>query len=559
MADDADPATTARSAAESSFSPIGPFQHATFRSVWIANLVANVGSLIQAVGASWLMTSIAGTPDMVALVQASTTLPIMLFSLAAGAAADNFDRRRLMLASQIFTLLVSLGLAACVVLDLITPWLLLAFTFLVGCGQALNGPAWQASVGDLVPRRDLPGAITINSAGYNLARSVGPAIGGLIVASLGAGVAFIVNALSNIGIIAVLYRWKPPETPRLLPRETLGSAMAAGLRYVAMSPNLRSIIARSGAFGLGSVAILALLPLVARDHVQGGPFTFGVLLGAFGLGAVASAVASGHWRRWLSTEQLARVAFTAFAVATALAGSSRTIALTIPALFVAGGCWVMALSTFNATVQFSTPRWVVGRALAVYQTVVFGAMALGSWLWGEAAAALSTEHALHFAALALIIGGLVGFRDPLPRLEALNLDPLQRWQEPKVAIDIEPRSGPITISIEYVIAPEDVVTFLNVMAQVRRVRRRDGARHWRLMRDLSDPQRWTEIFDTPTWLDYVRQAQRATQADAAIREQLLALHRGPDRPRVHRLIERQPESATSLHRGYDDKPRMPDH
>ena len=264
-----------------------------FRDVWVANLVSNFGGLIQSVGASWMMVSLASSPQLVALVQTSATLPIMLLSLWAGAVADNLDRRLVMLCAQSFMLIVSVTLAACAWLGVLSPWVLLGFTFLIGCGAAFNGPAWQASVGDMVPRPALPGAIALNAMGMNIARSVGPAIGGLIVAAAGAASAFLFNAVSYVGLIVVLARWRPVTPPRLLPRERLGVAMGAGLRYVAMSPNLRVVMLRAGLFGLAASAVPALMPLVARDLMGGGALTYGVLLGGFGMGAVGGALASG--------------------------------------------------------------------------------------------------------------------------------------------------------------------------------------------------------------------------------------------------------------------------
>jgi MFS family permease len=472
-------------------------------------------------------------------VQASTTLPIMLFSLMAGAIADNFDRRQLMLASQVFLLAVSVALTLCAYYSLVTPWLLLGFTFLVGCGTAFNGPAWQSLVGEMVPRPDLPAAIALNSMGFNIARSVGPALGGIIVATVGAFAAFAVNAVSYLGLIIVLARWRPVRPPRTLPPEALGSAMAAGIRYVAMSPSLSVVLLRGAVFGVAAIAVQALMPLIARDLIQGGPLTYGLLLGAFGIGAVGGALLSTHLRQAMSFEALVRMAFLGFAVCAAVTGLSPFILLTVVAMALGGASWVLALASFNSTVQLSSPRWVVGRALALYQMATFGGMALGSWVWGVAAERLGTADALLIAAGVLLAGAALGLRLPLPELKALNLDPLNRWTEPNIAVDIVPRSGPVVITIEYVIRAADVVAFLAVMAERRRIRRRDGARHWTLLRDLENPEVWIERYHNPTWLDYVRQNQRITQADAAVGERLRELHQGPGRPRVQRMIERQ--------------------
>ena len=529
-------------------SPLAPFQYGTFRALWSATLFSNLGGLVQTVGAGWMMATIAHSDDMVALVQASTTLPVMIFSVAAGALADNFDRRRIMLTAQILLLLVSVALAAFAYLGMLTPWMLLGFTFLIGCGGALHNPSWQASMGDIVPRADLPAAVALNSMSFNLMRSIGPAIGGAIVAVAGAAFAFIFNAFSYLALILALWRWQPQTTKSTLPRETLGPAMVAGLRYVSMSPNLLKVMFRGFLFGLSAIVILALLPLVARDLVDGTALTYGIMLGFFGVGAIGGALSSARLREFLGNEWLVRGAFTAFAISCLLLSVSRSIWMSCVFLLPAGLSWVLALSLFNVTVQLSTPRWVVGRALALYQTATFGGMAAGSWLWGSVADGFGVPIALMVAAGVLLFGALVGFLLPQPDFESLNLDPLNRFSEPKLRLDLRSRSGPIMIMVDYKIAQEDVRAFLEAMALRRRIRIRDGARQWALLRDLENPETWTESYHVPTWVEYVRHNQRRTQSDAEVSERLLALHKGSTPPVVHRMIERQ---TVSIH---DDMP-----
>lgn len=527
-------------------SALEPLKHGIFRSVWFASLGSNFGGLIQSVGAAWLMTSIATSSDMVALVQASITLPIMLFSLASGALADSYDRRRVMLTAQCFMLAVSALLTLVAYFGLVTPWLLLSFTFLIGCGTALNNPSWQASVGDMVPRPVVPAAVALNSMGFNMTRSVGPAIGGIIVAAAGAAAAFAVNTLSYFALIFVLFRWRPDYPGSTLPRETLGQAMGAGLRYIAMSPNIGKVLLRSFTFGFTAVVIQALLPLVARDLVAGGPLTYGIMLGAFGIGAVGGALISGRIRRSMTSEAIVRSAFIGFALSSWIAAWSSNAWLTSAGLLIGGACWVLALSHFNISVQMSTPRWVVGRALSIYQMATFGGMALGSWVWGLVAEGQGPATALVAAGLVMLVGAAIGLFLPLPEHTVLNLDPLNRFREPHLALDVQPRSGPIEITIEFIIREEDVPAFLEAMAERRRVRRRDGARHWTLARDIENPEVWVESYHTPTWLEYVRHNQRATHADAEIGDRLRALHSGPQPPRVRRVIERPTSLAAAV-------------
>ncbi len=525
--------------AEKEQEAIPPLRIPIFRMVWLTTLVSNFGSLIQSVGASWMMVSLSASATLIALVQASTTLPIMLLALVAGAIADNMDRRLVMLAAQGFMLAVSIALTVCAALGVLTPWLLLVFTFLIGCGSALNGPAWQASVGDMVPRRVLSSAVTLNSMSFNIARSIGPAIGGMIVAVAGTAVAFLANTLSYVGLIAVLLRWRPDIPPRLLPRETLGAAMAAGVRYIVMSPSLRMMMVRALLFGFGAAGVPALMPLVARDLMSGDALTYGVLLGAFGVGAVGGALGSGRLRRRFTTEWIVRGATLSTMVGATITGVSHAMAFTLFGLGCAGAGWVLVLSTLNASVQLGSPRWVVARSLALYQIFAFGGMSLGSWVFGAIAETHGVDTALLMVAPAQMMGLLVGLYRPLPEMESQNLDLLDHWTEPRTAVPVEARSGPIVVTIEYRISPVNMVPFLNVMDERRRIRMRDGARNWTLLRDLAEERLWVERYHVSTWLDYVRHNRRRTQADAANSEALQELHEGPWPPVVHRMIERQ--------------------
>jgi MFS family permease len=292
---------------------------------------------------------------------------------------------------------------------------------------------------------------------------------------------------------------------------------------------------------------MALMPLVAKILVAGGPLTYGLLLGAFGVGAVGGAVWVAALRRRLSTEAVVQWAGGALAVATALVGLSTHLAATMAALLVAGAGWVLTLATFNVTVQMSAPRWVVARALSLYQMAAFGGLAVGSWLWGECATDLGVRPTLLIASAAMLACALLGRWLALPRSVERNLDPLRRWKKPSTEVPVDSRTGPVVVTIEYMIREEDVIEFLRAMGERRRIRRRDGARNWRLLRDLADPQLWIERYETPTWLDYLRLNSRLTQDDALVPERLRALHRGPAPPRVRRMIERQTSSVPAEH------------
>ena len=519
-------------------SGLAPLRQGTFRAIWLATMGSNFGGLIQMVGAAWLMTQLSGEADMIALVQASTTLPIVFLSLVSGAIADSFNRRNVMLVAQCFMFAMSIALTVTAWFGLITPWSLLAFTFLIGCGQALNNPSWQASVGDMVSRDDLPAAVTLNSMGFNISRSVGPAIGGAIVGAAGAAAAFAVNAVSYLGIIFVLIRWQPALPESRLPRESLGSAMMAGLRYLSMSPNIETVMLRSCAFGISASSVMALMPVIARDLLSGGPEVYGLLLGAFGLGAVATAFSNQRLRARFVGETLVRIAFCSFAACAIVSALSPTLFITLPAMLLGGASWVMALSLFNTTVQLSTPRWVVGRLLALYQMATFAGMALGAWVWGLVAEANGADTALLIAGALMLGGAAIGLYLPLPGPPKMKLDPLNRWKEPPLALDIKPQSGPLVIMVEYHIAEQHTDEFLELMAERRKLRYKNGARAWTLMRDLEDPDLWQETYHLPTWTDYVRYHQRTTEADLVTAERLWAINRNGERPVIHRMIER---------------------
>ncbi len=509
-----------------------------FRRLWVSAQASNLGSLIQAVGAGWLMTSLTSSERMVALVQTSLTLPIMVFALAAGVFADSFDRRKVMIVAQSFMLVVSVLLTVLAALGGLSPWGLLGFTFLIGCGAALHNPSWQASVGDIVKREEVPTAISLNAIGFNIVRSVGPAAGGVVVAIGGAAAAFAVNAFSYLAILGALFTWHPVRTPRALPREAFGAAFVAGLRYVALSPNLIRAILRSATFGAAAVAIQALLPVVVRDELDGGAVAYGVSLGSFGIGAVSGAMFSQRLRARFANETLARICFVGMGAATCVVGNSTMLPVTALALFVGGGCWLQMMSLANATVQMSAPRWVVGRTVALYQTGAFGGMALGSWVWGLLAEAQGVTVALTAAALMLLVGAALGRFVPLPDFEGLDLDPLNHFKEPPLRLDLTHRSGPIMIVVTYEIAEADEATFQQLMAQRRRIRIRDGAQRWALLRDLEMPDLWLETYHVPTWTEYVRHHARRTQSDKGVNEAILALHKGTAPPAVHRYLER---------------------
>lgn len=520
-------------------SAFAPLSYRAYRIIWISTLFANLGSLIQGVGAGWMMTSLTPSHDMIALVQASTTLPIMLLAIPAGAMADNYDRRKVMLFSQSFMAVVSAALAVAAWAGALNPWALLLFTFLLGLGTALHLPSWQASVRDLVPREDLASAVTLNAMSFNMMRSLGPAVGGLVVAWAGPSAAFGLNAVSYLALIWALWVWKKPTEERALPVERLGSAIGVGLRYVMLSPNLIRIMTRGFIFGIAAVVLLALLPVVTRDLLQASAEVYGILLGVFGVGAILGALVSPILRRRFRIETIVAGAFVMFAAGTALLAMAGSVMTALPGLLLSGWAWVTALSLFNVSAQLATPRWVVGRVIAIYQTATFGGMAFGSWLWGSLSEYWGPVTALLVASGFMMAGALWGRFFPMPEFSEVDLDPANSFHAPALRLNLKARSGPIMVMLDWEIAPENTEAFLTAMSERRRVRLRDGARQWSLMRDLENPDIWVEAYHVPTWNEYIRHNQRRTRNDALNFEQLLTLHKGPGKPVVHRMIERR--------------------
>jgi MFS family permease len=552
MGDDGSKVDQGGKARTSSFAPLAD---PTFRAIWIATVVSNFGGMIQVVGAAWMMTAMTGSPQMVALVTASNSLPPLLFALLAGALADSFDRRIILICAQSFMFFVSLALAIAAFFGFVTPWVLLTCTFLIGCGAAFNNPTWQASVREMAPEGQIAEAISLNSASFNLARSAGPAVGGFIVAFVGAVGAFAANALSYIALIGVLLRWRPnraPETVKQM-RERLDSAMGSGLRYVAMSPHLRNLTARAAMVSFAGCAILALMPIVARDLVAGGALTYGMMFGGFGVGAIGGSLFVPRLRSRFATDHITQASALAVGLCLVIVGLSRWAPLTVLAHVLCGAVWTITWSNFAVSAQTSTPRWVLARAIAVYYMGLFGGQAIGSWFWGFAAEHSGVGFAMVSAGIVQGLFVLAARALPLPRGD-LDLTLHGRWREPRGATEIAPNSGPIAVSVEYLINAEDETLFLVLMAERERIRRRDGARDWSLSQDLENPRIWVERYQTPTWADYVRLQQRVTRADQTTGDRIRALHRGPDLV-VRRLIEHPPQRNDLLMNARPDTPR----
>ncbi|KCZ94267.1 MFS transporter [Hyphomonas johnsonii] len=531
---------------ETKTSVASPFQHAgisvplrdkPFRRIWSASLLSNLGQQMQAVAAAWTMLELTKRADLVAFVQTASMLPVMLLALAAGALADMYDRRKVAIAALTLSLTGSAMLALVVLAGAISPPLILIGVFVTGTGIALYSPAWQASVAELVGPRALPSAIALYSMSSNAARSVGPAIGGFVIASAGVAAAFSINAALYLPILLALYVWKRKATPPRLPPERLDKAMLSGLRYVRHSPQSRRVIFRAFFTSVGGAAFYAMLPLVADHLLGGGPRTYGFLLGGFGLGAVTFATATSFVQSRFSPEKIVVACTITLAITLLVAAYSSSVIVTTLAMFAAGGGWMVSISTYNVSVQLASPRWVSGRTLAGFQASVAGGLAGGAALWGMIANAGGVAVALVVAGGYVLATSCIGSVAGLRKLSTVENGPPPA-RDPIVQLALTGRSGPLVIEIEYRVRNEDARAFYHAMRDVRQSRERNGAYATALMRDISDPEVWLEKFTYATWNDYLRARDRPTTDDRAHRDRVVAYHVGDEPPKARRYLER---------------------
>jgi MFS family permease len=514
-----------------------PLKVPLFRRIWLASLLSNLGIMIQAVGAAWSMTLLSSNAAMVALVQTALMLPIMLVSIPAGAIADMYDRRRVGIFALSVSLFGAVALSLFTIAELITPWILLSFCFLIGSGMALFSPAWQSSVSEQVPPHALPQAVALNSISYNIARSFGPAIGGVIVAAAGAVVAFVANALLYLPLLVALLLWRRVAMPSRLPPERLDRAITSGFRYIVHSPSIRIVLWRTLATGFAGGSVSALMPLVARDLLGGTAETYGLLLGTFGIGAVLGALNINKVRSWFSAEQAVSLCAVLMALAMVVEASSPWLALTALVLIFAGAAWMVSVTMFNIAIQLSAPRWVAGRTLAGFQAAIAGGIAVGSWLWGHVAQDFGVAIALLASATIMALTPLLARWLPMPLVEDTDKDAVDLGA-PDAALALTARSGPIVVEIEYCVAMHEARAFYGIMQEVQRTRHRNGAYNWSIARDIAEPTFWTERFHCPTWLDYLRLRTRHTAAELEIHQAAERFHQMEGRVRIRRMLER---------------------
>ncbi|MET0137025.1 MAG: MFS transporter [Sphingobium sp.] len=526
--------TTAGNEHISLFAPLGV---PVFRRIWYASLLSNFGLLIQGVGAAWAMVQLGASPAMVALVQTALMMPVMFVAMAAGALADMFDRRKVGMAALSIALVSATCLSLCAFANLLSPPLILLFCFLIGTGQALFIPSWQASVAEQVPAETLPQAVALSSISFNIARSFGPAIGGVIVAVAGAVAAFTTNALFYLPMMIALFTWRREIAPTRLPPERLGRAIVSGLRYILHSPPIRVALCRVLILGLAGGSISALMPLVANTLLQGGAQTYGLLLGALGMGSVVGAIVMRPASDRLGTESTVTICALILGLCLTIVAFSPWLVLTWVALLAGGVVWTLSITLFNINIQLSAPRWVAGRALAAFQAAIAGGIAIGSWFWGTVASHFSVSGALALSAAAIAATAALRFVLRLPNVSATDKDNVPLG-DIDIALDLTGRSGPIVVEVEYRIDPDEARPFYRAMQDVQQIRARNGAYDWSLARDIGDPWGWIERFHCPTWHDYLRLRDRNTQEEMDAMALAFIHHREAGPPGVRRLLER---------------------
>lgn len=520
-----------------------PLSEPLYRDLWIASTVSNLGGWMQDTAGTWLMTVLTPSTLLIALMQTAAALPIVILGFLAGATADIFDRRHLLLFWQSWMLGAVAILSVLTFFSLISPWVLLTLTFLLNVGAAMNSPAWQAIIPEVVPRSQLPDAVSLNSAGFNLAKAVGPALGGLAIAAYihvdtGAASVFLLNSLSFVGVLVVLYRWRRiPLFKSALPAERIFASMRSGARYIRHAPAMQAAILRTALFTFFVSAVWALLAVVAGRLLHQGALGYGVLNGSMGVGAVIGATNLARIRRRLPADSIILSSSVIFIGTMAVLALVRIQWVAVLVLIAGGFAWTTAMSTLNTAVQLSVPAWVQARALGAYQMTFGAGMALGSVIWGWVADQFSIPIALLAAAIGLAVSIPLAMRFHILRGKQPDFSPDQsRLPDLKLVLQPHETEGPVRISVDYIIDIEDYDDFIKAIYRLRDVRLRDGAVRWGVYQDMNDPRRISETFLTESWIEYLRGRERLTASDLAIRERVRSYHRGIEPPIVSHML-----------------------
>jgi len=515
-----------------------PLQERDFRRIWLASLLSSLGQLIFGVAVAWEMTRLSDTPGMIALVQTAMMVPLTLVTLPAGALADMFDRRKIAMFGLGFSAVSAAALAAGGLLGLLTPWTLLVACVFIGTGTAIYIPSWQSSIPEQVSRENLPAAVGLSSLSANVARSVGPAIGGFIILLAGAQTAFALTAACFIPLLTAYFLWKRKHVPSWLPSERIHGAVASGARYAFHAPVVRTALIRVFTFALIIAPGPALTPLVAKDVLGGDALVLGVLLGAQGIGAVLAAFFVGYIRNIIAAEVAVRWLSLGAGLSLAAIGLSHSLLFTAMTFFVFGGCFITTLASMNVDVQLSAPRWVAARVVSLYASAIFAGQGLGAWLWGMVADIHGIGPTFVVAGLASILVIALGFAFPLKTATGKEQSDANVEVSPETAMELTMRSGPIVVEVIYNVDPAQAREFYKAVLKLRAVRRRIGGYDWTVTRNIADPAIWFERYHCSTWGDYLRMLDRYSEGDMESQLSADVYHRDIDTPRIVRYLER---------------------
>lgn len=539
--------------------PPSPLRQPLFRMLWIATIVSNTGTWMSEVANSWLMTTLAPDPLMVSLVQAASALPVFLLGIPAGALADLVDRRRWLLATQFWMMLTAAIMAALTLSGRMTPGLLLASGFILAIGAALNSPGWHSITPEIVPKESLPAAVTLNGLAINCAKAAGPAIGGLVVVQLGPGAAFLLNALSFLSVVFVLWIWKREAVPANLPTERFFSAMRVGVQHIRHSPLMRLIVLRVVILIFNTSALWALLPLLCKQEYHYDPRGYGLMLVCYGVGAIlGAAFLLPRLRASLSANQIVSCAWLAYIPSLLALGLTQNRWVPGLAMTWAGLCAICILASFHLAAQSVVPDWIRARAMSVYLLGFSGAATFGSVFWGGVARQIGVRDSLLLSAALMGVAMVTAWSAPLRTGEKFDHEPSHYWPDPHPHLKVPLQHGPILVTVEYDIAPEDAAKFIESMEKVRRIRLRNGVMQWGLYADLEHPNRFRESYLEESWASHLRQHERVSNYEMEVSQLAYQYHRGEDSPEVFHhgycdqsfpanLKMREEETATETH------------
>lgn len=521
---------------DSTASAWSPLKIPIFRALWLATIASNIGTWMHDIGAGWLMTSLSPTPVMVALVQTASTLPILFLALPAGALSDIVDRRRYLLFVQTWLALVAATLGILTITGITTAWMLVALTFAMGIGSAMMMPAWASITPEIVPHSELQNAVALNSMGMNVARAIGPAIAGVIVSAAGTGAVFALNSASFLGVMCVLFLWRRERLASTLPAERFLSAIRTGVRFATHHRPLQNAVIRGVGFFLFASASWALLPLIAREQLSGGPGTFGILVAGIGVGAVIGAVALPHLRSRLSKDLLVAGGTLLYSGAMLTLAHLTHLPILIMAMLVSGIAWITVLSSLQVAAQLSLPNWVRSRGLAVFMATFMGSMALGSLLWGNVAQQTSIATALTIAAAGGLLSVAATWRSRIGAIETIDLSPSMHWPTPLIRENVRQDGGPVMIQIRYRVLPESRSRFLSAINELGERRKRDGAFVWGIFENAEISDEFIEYFMVESWLEHLRQHERVTNEDRRLQEEVQRLLVAGSAPEISHYI-----------------------